>query len=57
MVDPSLPSEIAGAVQDQGSLSKAEVMEAWGLGEEEYREVQARLARDPDIEPGAPGTG
>jgi DNA repair protein RadD len=57
VVDPSLHSEIAGAVQDQGSLSKAEVMEAWGLGEEEYREIQARLSHDPDIEPGAPGTG
>jgi DNA repair protein RadD len=56
-VELSFLTEIASAVQDQGALSKAEVMEAWGLGEEEYREIQARLARDPDIEPGAPGTG
>ncbi|HTQ78687.1 MAG TPA: DEAD/DEAH box helicase family protein, partial [Thermoanaerobaculia bacterium] len=56
-MDRSLPAEIATAVQDQGSLSKSEVMEGWSLGEEEYREVQLLLAHDPDIEPGAPGTG
>jgi DNA repair protein RadD len=56
-VEHTFLTEIVSAVQDQGALSKAEVMEAWGLGEEEYREIQARLSRDPDIEPGAPGTG
>ncbi len=50
-------SEIARSVLDTGGLSKEEILEAWGLGEEEYRELQRVLARNPEIEPGPPGKG
>ncbi|HXU29835.1 MAG TPA: DEAD/DEAH box helicase [Thermoanaerobaculia bacterium] len=50
-------TEIEQAILDQGSLSKAEIVETWGLDEGGYRELQAFLARHSEIEPGAPGTG
>ncbi|HEX4962089.1 MAG TPA: DEAD/DEAH box helicase family protein [Thermoanaerobaculia bacterium] len=56
-LDASIPSEVARAVLDTGGLTKDEVREAWGLGEEEYRELQRRLADHPEIEPGPQGTG
>jgi len=51
------PFEIARAVLDTGALTKEEILEAWGLGEEEYRELQQALTAYPEIEPGPPGTG
>jgi len=56
-VEPFEPSEIARAVLDTGALTKEEILEAWGLGEEEYRELQQALTAFPEIEPGPPGTG
>jgi DNA repair protein RadD len=49
--------EIARSVLDRGALTKGEVVEAWGLREEEYQQVQRQLADHPEIEPGVPGTG
>jgi hypothetical protein len=46
-LDLSTSSEVARAVLDTGGLTKAEVREAWGLGEEEYRELQRRGLRGP----------
>ena len=56
-VDLSILSEVARAVLDTGGLVKDEILEAWGLGEEEYRELQRRLAQHPEIEAGPQGTG
>ena len=56
-MEPFEPSEIARAVLDTGGLTKMEILEAWGLGEEEYRELQQALTAFPEIEPGPPGTG
>ncbi|MEP7009106.1 MAG: DEAD/DEAH box helicase [Acidobacteriota bacterium] len=52
-----IASEIERAILDRGSLSKAEIVETWGLDEGGYRELQGFLARHSEIEPGAPGTG
>lgn len=49
--------EIARSVLDRGALTKAEVLEAWGLREEEYLQIQRQLADHPEIEPGPQGTG
>ena len=56
-LDLSIPHEVTRAILDSGGLTKDEVREAWGLGEEEYRELQRRLADHPEIEPGPQGTG
>lgn len=49
--------EIARSVLDRGALTKAEVLEAWGLREEQYQQIQRQLAEHPEIEPGPQGTG
>jgi len=56
-MDTSLANQIVHSVLDRGSLTKDEVVQAWGLGEAEYRDLQQLLARDPEVVPGPPGTG
>jgi DNA repair protein RadD len=46
------------AVLDQGILTKAQIQETWGIGEEDYKELRNRvLARQPAIRKGPPGVG
>src|SRR5262245_10804433 len=57
MTDETI-QEVTRTVLEQGRLSKAEVLETWGLDEGDYAELQtALLQRGSSIQSGPQGTG
>ena len=48
----SVEQEIKAALRDRGSLTKAEIVEAWGLSEDGYRELHQKIANQRGFESG-----
>ena len=55
--EASVAVEILEAVLDRGRLTKEEMVETWGLTEEQYREFHSTVARDRRVESGPPRIG
>jgi superfamily II DNA or RNA helicase len=49
MIDEQTVDEIVTAVLEQGALSKSQVLETWGVAEEEYKELQKLVLKANDL--------
>lgn len=56
-MDAAVVEEIARAVADRGTITKAEILEAWGVGEDDYRELVRIFRASSGIDPGPPRIG
>lgn len=57
LIDHTIVEEIVSTVVDQGSLTKEQICETWGLGSDDYNGLKHRVANDPRVEPGPRRTG
>ena len=58
MVDEKIVEEVVLALLEQGELTKSQILETWGLGEENYKELQKYILKKNDsIEKGSQKIG
>jgi autonomous glycyl radical cofactor GrcA len=53
----NLARDVADIIVARGRLTKDEIVETWGLTQEEYAELKARLAKDLRLESLGKGAG
>ena len=58
MVDEKIVEEVVLALLEQGELTKSQILETWGLAEEDYKELQKNVLKKNDsIEKGSQKVG